>query len=151
MLPERGVYLVEFDLACDCVIRVGRSGERPFARGRYVYVGSAQAGLPHRVARHARKGKPLRWHVDYLAEHATATAAWAWAVSKQGECAAARLLQHAFGSVRGFGCSDCACRSHLFVCTGRDAAALISGLFGPPEHTSLTAADPPPASGDCLE
>ena len=47
-------------------IEVGRLGVCRFPAGVYVYTGSAKRNLEARIARHCRKDKTLRWHIDYL-------------------------------------------------------------------------------------
>jgi len=100
-------------------IRVGALGVREFAAGRHIYVGSAlgSGGLA-RVERHVRlalhRDRSARWHIDYLlldpcfAPVAVVTAA----TDRDCECALARAIGGS--SAPGFGCSDCACPSHLF-------------------------------------
>jgi histidyl-tRNA synthetase len=86
------------------------------APGRYLYCGSAYGpgGLRARLARHMRRGKSLRWHVDRLTE--AGRVAGAWVVPDGDECALAASLAHLPAPVAGFGSSDCRrCRSHLFL------------------------------------
>jgi hypothetical protein len=45
-------------------IEVGRLGVCRFPAGVYVYTGSAKRNLEARIARHCRKDKTLRWHID---------------------------------------------------------------------------------------
>jgi Uri superfamily endonuclease len=47
-------------------LRVGALGEFDFPAGQYLYTGSARRNLEARIARHLRRDKPLRWHIDYL-------------------------------------------------------------------------------------
>jgi Uri superfamily endonuclease len=120
-LPPSGVYRLTIRLARPAVIRVGRLGVFRFPAGQYVYCGSAQRNLPARVARHRRKRKPKRWHIDYLTTHPAATVIAVEAVSagKIGECELAQAARAAGGAViaAGFGASDCAsrppCTAHL--------------------------------------
>ncbi|MCM8596002.1 DUF123 domain-containing protein [Accumulibacter sp.] len=106
-------YQLQILLAEPLRIVVGRLGECAFPAGRYVYTGSARRNLAARIARHLRREKTLRWHVDYLlgAPGVTVTGV---ALSAAGECA---LNQATRGRivVPGFGASDCrsGCRSHL--------------------------------------
>lgn len=59
---------------CQLVIRlrrrqaidIGRFGPFAFPAGYYVYTGSAKRGLESKIARRLRKGKRVRWHIDYL-------------------------------------------------------------------------------------
>ena len=93
--------------------RVGRLGMIELPAGRYVYTGSATRGLEARIARHLRRRKPLRWHIDYLT---TAPGVRILEVLRSAlpEC---RLNQSTSGElpIAGFGASDCtaACGAHL--------------------------------------
>ncbi|MDC7789088.1 GIY-YIG nuclease family protein [Rhodoplanes sp. TEM] len=98
------------------------------APGRYLYCGSARGpgGLRARIARHLRRRKTLRWHVDRLTTRGTVIAVWA--VPDGDECALAGALAGLPVPIPGFGASDCRrCPSHLFAWP--DGAALP---FGPP-------------------
>jgi sugar fermentation stimulation protein A len=112
-----GVYAAAFVLPVSRTIRIGRLGRFDFPAGRYVYVGRAQRNLEARLARHARRRKRLRWHVDYLSRWARLEAAWAWPRPKSDECLLAAAVGALPGSVAGpagFGTSDCHCPTHLY-------------------------------------
>jgi Uri superfamily endonuclease len=93
--------------------RVGGLGMIYLPAGRYVYTGSATRGLEARIARHLRRRKPLRWHIDYLT---TAPGVRILDVLRSAlpEC---RLNQSTRGElpIAGFGASDCTagCGAHL--------------------------------------
>ena len=131
-LPQGGVYVVVLRLGEARSIRVGRLGRFTLAAGRYAYVGSAQRGLPKRVARHARRRKTLRWHVDYLTRYATVEAAYAWPLPKEAECRLAASLAEGGGRriVPGFGASDCGCGGHLLRLGARLRPAALRRLLG---------------------
>ena len=111
--PATYALLIKLDTTRS--ITVGRLGDISFNEGWHCYVGSALNGLKGRVARHLRRDKKVRWHIDYLLEHAPAVAV-VWGLSKQRlECQVAEgLSAQRLVSVRGFGASDCRCPSHLF-------------------------------------
>lgn len=67
---ESGVYQLVIGLERTTIVVVGALGEHEFPRGTYVYTGRASKWLNKRVARHLRPEKRLRWHIDYLLEHA---------------------------------------------------------------------------------
>lgn len=94
-------------------VTVGRFGEFRFAAGRYIYTGSARRNFEARVARHLRREKTLRWHIDYLL---TAPGVRVAGVRRHGEdeCAINRATPGSV-PVPGFGASDCraGCGSHL--------------------------------------
>ena len=106
-------YQLSITLAAAARVAVGRLGVFEFPAGRYVYTGSARRNLEARIARHLRKEKILRWHIDTLLAlpeaHVTGVER-----SMQPECS---LNQATAGAVLmpGFGASDCraGCGSHL--------------------------------------
>ncbi|XES75967.1 MAG: DUF123 domain-containing protein [Candidatus Bathyarchaeia archaeon] len=112
----KGIYALIIDLTQDVTITVGALGETHFKEGTYVYVGSAQANLEQRVKRHLRKDKRLHWHIDYLLNnpHAKITNVLYLQGNKLAECKTAETVCRQGEPVRGFGCSDCHCTSHLF-------------------------------------
>jgi len=65
-----GYYILLIKLRRKKTIKAGSLEEFAFEPGRYAYIGSAMNGLQQRVARHLRKEKALRWHIDYLLAHA---------------------------------------------------------------------------------
>jgi Uri superfamily endonuclease len=103
------IIQVEHDLR----FRVGHLGERSLPAGTYVYTGSAKRNFEARVARHLRRDKTARWHIDYLLA-APGVEIVDVVRSIQAECA---LNQNTQGQVLipGFGASDCTrgCGSHL--------------------------------------
>ncbi|MDY7040259.1 MAG: DUF123 domain-containing protein [Chloroflexota bacterium] len=117
----KGTYALLLRLDEPELIQVGRLGEFAFPTGWYVYVGSAhgRGGLGARLARHHRRaaeGKRLRWHVDYLREHARLIEVWSIVSDQRLECEWARIFAAAPGSempVFRFGSSDCPCPAHL--------------------------------------
>jgi len=114
---DSGVYLLALELARSRTLTVGALGSIRFERGWYVYVGSARRGLARRLARHERRrnGKRLRWHIDFLRVAARATRAFPLHTWLDLECRLAQDTKRiSDGEVLGFGCSDCACQSHLF-------------------------------------
>lgn len=94
-------------------IQVGALGSFNFEPGYYVYSGSAKRNIEARLARHCRKDKPLRWHIDYLTSHPQAEVIETLSFVAD-EC---QLNQACAGTivVAGFGSSDCrsGCGAHL--------------------------------------
>lgn len=114
---DKGIYCLVFRNPA-CTVRVGALGDIPFAAGWHIYVGSAlgSGGLT-RLFRHiglaARRDRQPKWHVDYLTlnrQFLLSYAVYAMTADRL-ECS----LSDAMGGecVPGFGCSDCACQSHL--------------------------------------
>ena len=110
----KGSYILLVRVPEDKLIQVGRLGEIGFQEGYYAYVGSAMNNLEKRVERHLRREKNRHWHIDYLLEHARVEDVLYLESEERRECSIAQHLEKHFSSVKGFGCSDCACRSHLF-------------------------------------
>ncbi len=109
----KGTYLLFLKIDKDLTLNVGKLGEINFKRGWYVYVGSGMNSLIGRVARHFKKVKKKRWHVDYLSVEANEMVAFL-IPNKKIECDLAKDLAKRFEPIEGFGCSDCKCLSHLF-------------------------------------
>jgi len=115
-------------------ISIGRLGSFTFPRGCYVYVGSAlgPGGLASRLSRHLRRGKRLRWHVDYLLERAEVVQIVMHCTTERLECQWVRgLLSDAPKSVivPRFGSSDCDCPAHL-LWLGPDMRTLDNAVPG---------------------
>ena len=116
MAVEKGTYALIIAVESETTIVVGRLGEFAFPTGYYIYVGSARGGLFQRVRRHLREDKRLRWHVDYLLEHAKVVEVWYALGDERRECqwaSTAKEMPHGRIIVPGFGSSDCRCPSHL--------------------------------------
>lgn len=117
--PSPGTYILVQKLHWESVIDVGALGELTFPPGFWFYCGSAvgPGGLAARIAHHSKFAERPLWHIDYLRFAGTPVEVW-YALSDESlECNWAALLSHIDGvekGVRGFGCSDCNCDSHLF-------------------------------------
>lgn len=101
------------------VIAVGALGRIPFAAGYYIYTGRAKKGLNARLARHGRQKKRMRWHIDYLLQHAKLLEVLihpAKVLADDTECRRNQdmaALARSSVPVNGFGSSDCGCKAHL--------------------------------------
>lgn len=106
-------YQLEIAVARPLRIAVGRFGTFRFPAGRYVYTGSARRNLEARVARHLRREKTPRWHIDWLLL-ASGVSVTAVRRSSRDECVVNRATRGT-ALVPGFGASDCraGCGSHL--------------------------------------
>ncbi len=106
-------YQLHIHLPHPLRLQIGRFGAFDFAAGDYVYTGSAKRNFEARIARHQRREKTLRWHIDYLLA-APGVSVTAVMRSETDECS---LNQATTGAipVPGFGASDCrrGCGSHL--------------------------------------
>ena len=113
---DSGLYQLVITLKEKRLITVGRHGRFCFPAGYYVYTGSGKRGLESRIARHLRKQKKARWHIDYLLRFARVLEVRRYRQG-QGECELSKEVGSLTGSrivVRGFGSSDCGCPTHLF-------------------------------------
>ncbi len=110
----KGTYLLVMELGNDASIRIGKLGLVHFQKGCYVYAGSALNGVKQRIERHLRKQKKVHWHIDYLLPFTEVVDIFYKESTQREECRIARVLESNFNGVPGFGCSDCACKSHLY-------------------------------------
>jgi len=115
----KGSYILVIFLENDSKIRIGGLGLVAFKRGFYCYVGSAlgPGGIEKRVGRHLRTCKEKKcsphWHIDRLLLAPGVSIMEVFA-SRAAECGLSDIVMaESDGSVGGFGCSDCNCRSHL--------------------------------------
>lgn len=125
MTVVAGCYQLRIRLRRAVTVRIGALGRFRFAAGWYVYSGSARSGLCQRVGRHLRREKRRRWHIDYLLAAADAVEAFVRVGTDVSECDLHAGLADAAEPIRGFGSSDCACRSHLAYFPRRPAIRLV--------------------------
>ncbi len=113
-----GTYALVLRSPARASLQVGHWGQLEIGRGYYVYVGSAfgPGGLRARVGRHCRDNKALRWHIDYLRQATRPVTVWYSLDAQRLEHRWADALATLPGAqaIAGFGCSDCACLSHLY-------------------------------------
>lgn len=114
----KGTYVLLLNMGKNSEIRIGGLGVLDFGKGYYAYVGSGQGSLEKRLERHFSDKKKRFWHIDYLLGEAEALGAVYFESGKE-ECRLAGGLAENFDSVKGFGCSDCSCMSHLFFSPDR--------------------------------
>jgi Uri superfamily endonuclease len=115
-----GIYCLCIGIRGDLDARIGALGAIFFPEGRYIYVGSALNGLEARVRRHLRMSRgthtAIHWHTDYLLSQPEAVVEKVYTLetAERLECAIAGTVSERGEPVKGFGCSDCGCQSHLF-------------------------------------
>jgi len=130
MEVRKGTYVLflRFDSAKD--IEVGALGMQHIPRGYYCYVGSALAGLDQRLSRHLSKDKKLKWHIDHLTSVCDRSFAYESSGDYIEECDLAGLVEDngAEPFIKGFGCSDCDCFSHLFRVKPRALIAVLINI-----------------------
>ena len=110
-------YILVIEAVVPREVQVGARGAVRLDAGWHLYVGSARRGLAARLARHRRRAKRCRWHVDYLLLHPGFTLRSVWLAANIPECELSRLLSRLPGmavSAPRFGSSDCRCPSHLW-------------------------------------
>lgn len=110
----KSTYILILFVSRPMRIRVGVLGNMRFEPGLYFYVGSGGKSPARRIARHARSKKKRFWHIDFLTARARVIGAIVLEASVSLECSIARSLAEVFDVIPRFGCSDCACTSHLF-------------------------------------
>ncbi|MEM5793124.1 MAG: GIY-YIG nuclease family protein [Candidatus Aenigmatarchaeota archaeon] len=119
----QGTYLLGVYLKKDCLIEIGRFGKIPFKKGYYSYVGSAlgkSINLENRLKRYEKLNKEktgnLHWHIDYLLvqPYTKIIDIKIFKGKNRMECKISNMISVLSKfSIKGFGCSDCNCKSHL--------------------------------------
>lgn len=122
----KGAYVLILRFPLDLSITIGSLGTFVFAKGTWLYVGSAMGNgstsLERRVRRHFQTRKNIHWHIDYLLfETALLEAAIIVESLGPAECKIAEALEknkEYIPGPKGFGSSDCTnhCISHVFHC-----------------------------------
>lgn len=139
--PDSGLYIIWMRLTKATQLQVGALGSYTFAPGLYAYVGSAQKNRRARIARHLRREKPLRWHIDYFRPATDVVAVTLCDGDRVDEC---RLVDHlvaTLGAERAcprFGASDCRCPGHLLLAPD-DALYSVTKGIGWPSGTCFMA------------
>ena len=115
MRMHKGSYLLFMTFRNSMTSDIGSLGKSEIGPGEYCYVGSAMNGFAGRINRHMAAEKKVRWHIDRLTLIADGMEAY---VSPNAEeCMLAHSAEKCGGvqAIKGFGCSDCRCRTHLFL------------------------------------
>lgn len=131
MEARAGTYALLLEATAEARIQVGRWREIDLQCGYYIYIGSAfgPGGVAARVLRHQRLQKKNHWHIDYLRQHCDVIGAWYSYHPARLEHKWAAALDRVAGytGIKGFGCSDCGCNSHLFFTLIRDGVVARLG------------------------
>lgn len=138
MRKDSGTYVLILRSMTAGTVQVGRWGRLDLVPGCYAYVGSAfgPGGVLARVARHLRKAKPKRWHIDYLSGLTRVESVWYSHDPVRLEHRWAEALGKLPGmiGIPGLGCSDCDCRAHLFASAWEpDLGTFQRAVGGTPE------------------
>jgi Uri superfamily endonuclease len=115
---EPGIYTLILYLETAREIKVGSFGPMVFSAGYYSYTGSARgSGGLKRVDRHLQvlhgERKTRRWHIDYLLPNTQFQELFITKTLRDLECQIARSIARKLEPMKGFGCTDCDCESHL--------------------------------------
>ncbi len=119
----QGIYILLIDVPKPIRLTIGALGTLSFEKGTYAYIGSAMNNLEKRIMRHLSTTKRTHWHIDYLlfdANVAIKTALYKETDNKSMECNTAQRLLKCGTPVKGFGCSDCRCITHLIRIENND-------------------------------
>jgi len=123
-MVSRGAYCLCIAIGTEAAVEVGALGRIVFAPGRYIYVGSAMNGLEARIRRHLNTSRgairAVHWHIDYLLKEPGVSVEGVYTLTsdERMECSIAAAVSRRGQPVKGFGCSDCRCESHLFKVRG---------------------------------
>lgn len=115
MNEQHRYYAIYLEVPETVSLQIGKLGMFEFPKGTYIYVGSAKRTIKNRILRHIKKEKPLRWHFDYLRPYGEITSIETFN-DQIDECSLANRIKknvQAIEIVKGFGSSDCKCKSHL--------------------------------------
>ena len=119
----KGCYCLTIHLRENSKIKIGKKlGYIDFDEGYYVYVGSAMNSLTGRIRRHLSDEKKLHWHIDYLLKNTEITDVIYNESNKKIECELSQYISSKASGIKGFGCSDCKCESHLYYFKNRNEA-----------------------------
>ncbi len=113
-MVDTGIYVLFIRLKQNHKVSIGALGEIEFRSGFYLYIGSAQNGLEHRINRHFRDDKKKHWHIDHLLEFGDIIDVKVKDGDSDEECILAEKIGRFTEEIQDFGSSDCRCDSHLF-------------------------------------
>jgi len=133
-----GTYILFLESGRDLKPEIGKLGKIKIDKGLYAYVGSAMGksvNLENRVRRHqelarSKKGKK-QWHIDYFTTAKGVDVTGVVRITgKAIECEAAKLMGKSGGRLiaKGFGSSDCKCKTHFFGITEKVAESFLRKL-----------------------
>jgi Uri superfamily endonuclease len=119
-----GTYCLCIQVKEDSEIVIGALGILFFKNGLYIYIGSALNGLETRINRHIKSNETKQpvthWHIDYLLKtpQVELCSIFTKKSSEKLECYVSKKIAEFGDPVKGFGCSDCRCVSHLYKVNG---------------------------------
>jgi len=145
-ITSKGTYILILKLNHEKSIQVGKLGKFKFAPGFYAYIGSAfgPGGLAGRLNHHFKLTTKPFWHIDYLRKFTSIEQVWFSDQHIRREHDWAKLMNQMDGGsigMKGFGCTDCRCETHLFYCSEIPSIGqfqkLISNYFSNDASTKL--------------
>lgn len=140
MKSKPGTYALLLRSDTSTSVQIGRWGCLDVRPGYYVYVGSAlgPGGVSARLSRHCREHKSKHWHIDYLREFTIPVSVWCSYSPTRLEHRWAKAIAslNETEAVKGFGCSDCGCHSHLFFSAGEPELQGALALYSDPMISS---------------
>lgn len=114
-LSDSGGYILLIQIDRHTTINVGSLGLLSVEPGYYIYVGSAMKGLTARLARHVRRQKTMRWHIDYLRKISVGIRTFPIRSPTRIELPLASDIGQIYKPCfPGFGSSDSVLHTHLF-------------------------------------
>jgi Uri superfamily endonuclease len=122
-MKKQGAYVLYLDVKQPLTLCVGSLKSIFLPSGRYVYIGSARAGIAGRIRRHKRlaeeKAGKLHWHIDYLLVHPQIQLVGETVLVGGSECAISHRIASRKGTttpVPRFGSTDChhKCKAHFY-------------------------------------
>ena len=116
MNSSPGTYALIFNLKNKISSQVGSLGLLSLEPANYIYIGSAfgPGGIKARTNRHIKINKVSRWHIDYMRPFLILNEIW-HIYNYKCECVWAQIFSlKGIVPFKGFGSSDCNCKSHFF-------------------------------------
>ena len=119
-MPVKGTYCLCIKNSEDKSIKIGALGSLFFEKRYYIYVGSALNSLIPRLERHLKTSTSnhhvTRWHIDYLLREKPVEIEAIYIIEsdRRLECEISNKVDQHGEPLKGFGCSDCKCVSHLY-------------------------------------
>lgn len=119
-VPIKGIYCLCIKNGEDKTLKIGALRELFFKKGYYIYVGSALNSLIPRLERHLKTSRGehhvTKWHIDYFLREESVSIEAIYIIESEErlECITADKVALHGEPLKGFGCSDCKCVSHLY-------------------------------------
>ena len=135
----RGTYTLLMVCKRPFKLRIGKLGLAQIKKGIYLYTGSAlgagAVSLDLRIARHRRRNKRVKWHVDYLTVRPEITIVSVVCIESKVrlECKINQRILSILNVepiLHRAGSSDCHCNAHLLFAGSLDSKTVLRDLKG---------------------